>query len=179
MKYFKLKLVFWFILFSFFATSQSINLDNGLVAYYHPFNGNSKDESGNRNQSFVRGISLTNNWFEILDRFNNLKSNGDYIKAGSHNFNSVTKGVSSWFCVNTFYETVILGIGEPYCGKTWFKNLNGVECCWNLIAYWLPDLITTKTAFDRRLNLNISAFIIGSDDTSSVMHYSDSPISLY
>ena len=48
-------------------TITPIDLTEGLVAYY-PFNGNAKDESGNGNDGFVKGATLT------ADRFGNEMS---------------------------------------------------------------------------------------------------------
>jgi len=47
--------------------SSSVNINNGLVAYY-PFNGNANDESGNGNNGTVYGATLTQDRFGNIDK---------------------------------------------------------------------------------------------------------------
>jgi hypothetical protein len=81
-----------------------VNLQNGLVAYY-PFNGNARDESGNRHHGIVHGVRLT------TDRLGNPRSaynfNGlnNYIEVEDNsdiNFDKTTSfSISLWFAAAT------------------------------------------------------------------------------
>jgi len=78
------------------------DLNDGLVAYY-PFNGNTKDESGNENNGIAEGITLSK------DRFNNSNSaykfdgQNDYINVPNINLLNFGKGsftISVWVKVD-------------------------------------------------------------------------------
>ncbi|HNX88445.1 MAG TPA: C10 family peptidase [Paludibacteraceae bacterium] len=71
---------------NFTQSGQTIDLNNGLVAYY-PFNGNANDASGNGNHGTVNGASLT------TDRFCN--ANSAYNFAGISNPQTISVANSS------------------------------------------------------------------------------------
>jgi uncharacterized protein (TIGR02145 family) len=85
-------------------SNTPVNLQNGLVAYY-PFNGNARDESGNKHHGIVHGVRLT------ADRLGNPRSaynfNGmnNYIEVTDNNdinFDKTTSfSISLWFAAAT------------------------------------------------------------------------------
>lgn len=66
-----------FVVLSDNSAAQTVNLQNGLIAYY-PFNGNANDASGNSINGTVSGAQLT------TDRFGN--ANGAYRFNGASDF---------------------------------------------------------------------------------------------
>ncbi len=86
------------------ATSQ-VNLKEGLVAYY-PFNGNTNDESGNRNNPSIASIAFA------PDRFGNKNSacafdgRGNYIRIPNNQSLNFRNGfsMSVWVMARGFYE---------------------------------------------------------------------------
>lgn len=106
------------------STAQ-VSLTTGLVAYY-PFNGNTKDESGNNNNPVFSNAGF------IADRKGNANSAGyfngrnQYIKVKNNpslNFNRAFS-ISVWVMVNDFYEGLCHGNRIIMKGATDYKNGN-------------------------------------------------------
>ncbi len=69
-----------FSLISFIGVARA-GLNDGLVAYY-PFNGNANDESGNRNNGTVHGVTLAADRFGIQNKAYNFDGISNYIEVG-------------------------------------------------------------------------------------------------
>ena len=77
--------------------SQSIDLKSGLVAFY-PFNGNANDESGNGNNGYVNGATLTNDRNGVKNSayyFNGYDAK-IYFNTNSSSINSNTYSIFAW-----------------------------------------------------------------------------------
>lgn len=101
-------------------SSISRSLQKGLIVYY-PFNGNTKDESGNKNDG------IASNLIPTIDRFG--KSNRAY------NFNGLqTTSGSTIVCNNS-----VLNLGQlEYTIHIWFKIDNTTQitrCLFNTIPH--------------------------------------------
>ena len=78
--------------------TEPASLKNGLVAYY-PFNGNANDESGNKKNGIVGGVSLGSDRFGILDKAYCFDGIDDYITIGLFNDPIITDKaltISAW-----------------------------------------------------------------------------------
>jgi hypothetical protein len=84
------------------AHAQTVDLENGLVAYY-PFNGNANDESGNGNDGTVHGAELAddrfgNNNSSFSFKYGPVSEGGSYISApvANYSFGNSPRTVSAW-----------------------------------------------------------------------------------
>lgn len=121
MKTCKSALMMMLIVGGLIANSQTININEGLVASY-PFNGNASDESGNGNHGFVNGPVL------CADRFGNEQSayyfdgiDDEIIVGNSSNLNPSAITIAFWImpqeltCFDTF---ITKGGNAQYSGQT-------------------------------------------------------------
>jgi len=75
---------------------------SGLVAYW-PFNGNAKDESGNKNDGMVYGASLTSDRFGNMNSAYNFDGVNDYIFIkDSSILNPNTISICAWYKTISF-----------------------------------------------------------------------------
>ncbi len=86
------------------ATSQ-VNLKEGLVAYY-PFNGNTNDESGNRNNPSAASITFAADRFGSKNSACSFNGRSSYIRIPDRPSLHFKKGfsISVWVMANGFYE---------------------------------------------------------------------------
>lgn len=87
-------------------TPETVDLQNGLVAYY-PFNGNANDESGNANNGTVYGATLTQ------DRTGNANS--------AYSFDGVNDYITIDGIIDDLYQ------GDTYSVTGWFRHANSME----------------------------------------------------
>jgi len=87
------------------------NLNSGLVAYY-PFDGNVNDASGNNNNGFVYGATLTS------DRFGN--ENKAYSFDGQSNYiiTPVNSGFTTQISLCAWFKTTYNDYGGILCSRT-------------------------------------------------------------
>lgn len=118
-------LPFFLALFIHVNSTAQLNLTKGLVAYF-PFNGNTNDESGNKNNPVFSKVSF------VADRKGNAQSAGafngqnQYVKVKNNpslNFNRAFS-ISVWVMVNDFYEGLCHGNRIIMKGATDYKNGN-------------------------------------------------------
>ena len=75
-------------------TSESVNLNSGLVAYY-PFNGNANDQSGNGHHGTVNGATLTADRQSSSDQAYSFDGTNDYIEVPDNDqLDGMTSGLS-------------------------------------------------------------------------------------
>ena len=137
---------FCFALMSVHA--QTVDLDNGLVAYY-PLNGNANDASGNGNHGVVVGAAAS-----VADRHGNQNSalntsvaegetaNSNHIKAPVAGSLTESFSVTGWF---KFEESK-----SPYAKDHLFTiipdgNLNGTRIFVSINHQWDPNEIRIES----------------------------------
>ncbi len=78
-------------------------ISNDLVAFY-PFNGNAKDESGNKNHGEVYGAILTKDRFNIAESAYYFDGINDYIEIQNNNSLNIKGSISitAWIKVETY-----------------------------------------------------------------------------
>ena len=98
------------------------DLNNGMVAYY-PFNGDSKDESGNGNDGVVNGAALTKDRFGIDNSAYNFDGENNYIEvANSNSLNPDYISISAWV------NPTINNNDSPVVTK--YRSANGDRSYW-------------------------------------------------
>ena len=104
-------LVFSILLFISLTVKGQVNLNNGLVAYY-PFNGNVNDASGNNNNGFNYGATLT------TDRFGNL--NRAYAFNGTSNYivTPINSGFTTQISLCAWFKKSYNNYGGIICSRT-------------------------------------------------------------
>jgi hypothetical protein len=99
-------------------------LKRGLVAYY-PFNGNTKDESENKNDgTIVGGVVLAKDRFGNNNRAYNFNGIDGYIKAKADSLPQKDRTISLWVNVTSIStKPVFLGYGGGDCGNSCFVGI--------------------------------------------------------
>ena len=93
------------------SAKPTINLTNGLVAYY-PFNGNAKDASGNRNNGTVNGAVLTSDRFGKRNTAYDFNGTSSFIETPDSKSLSIVGDISmsAWVYDNgggSYYHTIL------------------------------------------------------------------------
>lgn len=111
---------------------------------YFPFSGSASDESGNENDGFVIGATLSE------DRFGNPQSAydfdgvDDYIRAGADGLPTGERTVSFWFYADGVGgRPGLLGYGGGNCGTSWLMGINngGADNQFQLQGHCLSNLL--------------------------------------
>jgi hypothetical protein len=138
---------------------SQVNLKNGLVACY-PFNGNSKDESGNNNNGTVNGATLTTDRFGKINSAYNFDGNSFIQLANPNDFKNNTFTYSAWVYIPVepssdsylnAYSVLSIGNGQvmhfvnrPTEGLVWgFTTYNEEN-----ISYDINPSSTSKTTLN-------------------------------
>jgi hypothetical protein len=109
--------------------SPAVELTEGLVAYY-PFNGNSDDESGNRNHGTVYGATLTSDRFgnrESAYYFDGIDDRIDVEDSSRLDFGTGDFSISGWFKTTYVHNDpngACLLDKYPQHGKPWTIRLH-------------------------------------------------------
>lgn len=94
-------------------TSESVNLNSGLVAYY-PFSGNANDQSGNGHHGTVNGATLTADRQSSSDQAYSFDGTDDYIDV-PHNgqLEGMTSGLTlaAWFKTSSTQSQFVISKG--------------------------------------------------------------------
>ena len=118
------------------------DINDGLIAYY-PFNGNTNDESGNKNNGVVHGATLTNDRFGRSKNAYSFDGVSSYIEAKSPKINQDEGALSLWVnlsSLNAFTRIIyingfIVALGEENSGQLVFsKKLTGIESGESLLS---------------------------------------------
>ncbi|MBN2610558.1 MAG: hypothetical protein JXB00_03290, partial [Bacteroidales bacterium] len=93
---------------------DSVNLNNGLIAYY-PFNGNANDESGYGHNGIVNGASLTSDKFGNLNSAYYFNGENNTISVSGFNLPSSATTISCWVkSINTNRVRAIISKHNEY-----------------------------------------------------------------
>ena len=91
-------------------TSESVNLNSGLVAYY-PFSGNANDQSGNGHHGTVNGATLTADRQSSSDQAYSFDGTNDYIEVPDNDqLDGMTSGLSlaAWLKTSSTQSQIVL-----------------------------------------------------------------------
>ena len=100
------------------------NLPQDYILYY-PFDGSASDQSGNGNDGFVVGPTLTEDRFGNPQSAYNFDGINDYIRASADGLPTGERTVSLWFFANSLSNRPgILGYGGGTCGTSWLMGIN-------------------------------------------------------
>ena len=168
-------------IFCFCGVLQAqVNLNNGLVAYY-PFNGNANDESGNENNGYIFGASLT------ADRFGKIASaysfDGVDDKIIVHHSKALNLNydfsVSFWIKsqgLNSNDQSLFLDKAD-WNNKTGWGFLDDGQYSSQIIFRVLPGAPQYEVAFTRNLiNDNTWHHLVGVRKNGTMTFYLDNSL---
>jgi len=132
--------------------SSSVNINNGLVAYY-PFNGNANDESGNGNNGTVYGATLTQ------DKYGNANK-AYYFDGIDNKIGLPVSTIGNWDQLTIFVivkpvKYVDTRWPDFVCGYTDDKNLNIALGIWRGTSHMHIEVDTYSGNFPMEGQLNI------------------------
>ncbi|MCH9647849.1 MAG: LamG domain-containing protein [Deltaproteobacteria bacterium] len=100
------------------------NLPLDYVLFY-PFDGSAADQSGNANDGFVVGASLTDDRFGNPQQAYAFDGMDDYIRASGDSLPTGERTISLWFqATQLTNRPVLLGYGGGGCGTSWLMGIN-------------------------------------------------------
>ena len=91
---------------------------NGLVAWY-PFNGNAKDESGNKLDGTIRGATLTTDRFGKVNSAYSFNRDQSITFSGTENKNLYPLSISLWYNLEMFTDGTLAYIFSKYTETSW------------------------------------------------------------